>query len=335
MKLKYTEIASALGLSKAAVSLAVNNKPGVSEETRRKVLEFIRKIEENSPAEEEPSRTILFVYFQVNTKHALNGNYPVYTDVFNVFASEAASRHFRFSTVYASDASSKAFALQESMRPDVVAVILFGTIMKKEDYLPFRVLNKPILIYDNEAPDAMRSSVCVDSLTALRLAVNALDPAGTDSVKYIACDEDIYNTEARRKAFVSVMLERGRYVDRDDYIHVDYYSQPAALQLEEYFRSHPLPDCIIAENYTTAIGLLSAMRTMQICIPDRVRIVSIDELPEYVPGKERIWQVRIPHAERAVMLMDLLELELRRRDCVKQRVLAIPTLLEPEFLKQS
>jgi len=38
---KNTEIAEKLGISKTAVSLAINNKPGVSEETRQKVLKMI------------------------------------------------------------------------------------------------------------------------------------------------------------------------------------------------------------------------------------------------------------------------------------------------------
>lgn len=36
-RLKNKEIAEMLGISTAAVSLALNNKPGVSEETRRRV----------------------------------------------------------------------------------------------------------------------------------------------------------------------------------------------------------------------------------------------------------------------------------------------------------
>ena len=37
-KIKNKDIADALGISTAAVSLALNNKPGVSEETRQKVF---------------------------------------------------------------------------------------------------------------------------------------------------------------------------------------------------------------------------------------------------------------------------------------------------------
>ena len=39
MKVTAKELAAVLGISEAAVSMALNNKPGVSTATRRKVLE--------------------------------------------------------------------------------------------------------------------------------------------------------------------------------------------------------------------------------------------------------------------------------------------------------
>ena len=39
MRIKNKDIAEKLGISTTAVSLAINNRPGVSEETRRKVMQ--------------------------------------------------------------------------------------------------------------------------------------------------------------------------------------------------------------------------------------------------------------------------------------------------------
>ena len=41
MRLKNKDIAEQLGISTTAVSLALNNRPGVSEATRRRVLELV------------------------------------------------------------------------------------------------------------------------------------------------------------------------------------------------------------------------------------------------------------------------------------------------------
>ena len=56
-KIKNKDIADALGISTAAVSLALNNKPGVSEETRQKVF-ALANIKASSP---HSSKQLLFV----------------------------------------------------------------------------------------------------------------------------------------------------------------------------------------------------------------------------------------------------------------------------------
>ena len=43
MRIKNKDIAEKLGISTTAVSLAINNRPGVSEETRRKVMQLINQ----------------------------------------------------------------------------------------------------------------------------------------------------------------------------------------------------------------------------------------------------------------------------------------------------
>ena len=54
MKIKMVDVAKRLGISKATVSLAVNGKPGVNEQTRQKVLECIKELEKNNGVFPEP-----------------------------------------------------------------------------------------------------------------------------------------------------------------------------------------------------------------------------------------------------------------------------------------
>ena len=47
MNVKSIDIARALGISKSTVSLALNGKPGVSEQTRQEVLACKKQLEEH------------------------------------------------------------------------------------------------------------------------------------------------------------------------------------------------------------------------------------------------------------------------------------------------
>ena len=62
MKIKAADIARNLNLSKATVSLVLNNKPGVSEKTRRRIFDYIEEVsgktEKKNKEEKAESRNI-------------------------------------------------------------------------------------------------------------------------------------------------------------------------------------------------------------------------------------------------------------------------------------
>lgn len=53
MNVKSIDIARALGISKSTVSLALNGKPGVSEQTRQEVLACKKQLEEHGQCRRE------------------------------------------------------------------------------------------------------------------------------------------------------------------------------------------------------------------------------------------------------------------------------------------
>ena len=53
MRLKAKEIAKELGVSEATVSLALNDRPGINKETKRRILTYIREREEEIRQKEE------------------------------------------------------------------------------------------------------------------------------------------------------------------------------------------------------------------------------------------------------------------------------------------
>lgn len=62
MNIKMADVARYLGISKATVSLAVNGKPGVNEQTRNRILQCIEEMKMNDgkireAAEPKPARS--------------------------------------------------------------------------------------------------------------------------------------------------------------------------------------------------------------------------------------------------------------------------------------
>lgn len=55
MRIKSKEIATALNLSEATVSLALNNRPGVKDETRIKIQNYLSELEIQKGYQEKPN----------------------------------------------------------------------------------------------------------------------------------------------------------------------------------------------------------------------------------------------------------------------------------------
>ena len=53
MRLKAKEIAKELGVSPATVSLALNDRPGINQETKQRILDYIQEREEEIRQEKE------------------------------------------------------------------------------------------------------------------------------------------------------------------------------------------------------------------------------------------------------------------------------------------
>ena len=100
MKIKMVDIARHLGVSKATVSLAVNGKPGVNEETKRMVLECLEEMKKNNgviPVKENivtvsghPVNQMIKVVIVNHSKGIVcNSETDLWSDVLATFDSEA------------------------------------------------------------------------------------------------------------------------------------------------------------------------------------------------------------------------------------------------------
>ena len=94
MNVKSIDIARALGISKSTVSLALNGKPGVSEQTRQEVLACKKQLEEHGAVppgmfsrqpEQRKRQQIKIVKITNGMKNIQGAELDLWTDVNQVF----------------------------------------------------------------------------------------------------------------------------------------------------------------------------------------------------------------------------------------------------------
>ena len=184
MKVKMVDVARHLGISKATVSLAVNGKPGVNEQTRQKVLECIKELENNGgvlpenssfQSPDAPHRLIKVLIINHRKQVVCDPELDLWTEVLRTFDTEARNRGYLYGLSYINETEYETNAVIAECNTELVAgVIVFATEMQPADYPILEKINKPIVLYDYEAPDGKYNSVCIDNESAVKNSLNLL-----------------------------------------------------------------------------------------------------------------------------------------------------------------
>lgn len=336
MKVKMADVARYLGISKATVSLAVNNKPGVNEQTRQKILRCIGEMEQNDgilPKEAPPEpmrafRIIKVVIINHRKQVVCDPELDLWSEVLSTFDAEARKRGYLYGLTYLNETDGNQQEIIEECNLDMVAgVILFGTEAGTADHEVIRRIHKPMVIYDYEMPDGSYSSVCIDNARAVETGLEQIKNSGVQDIRYFSTGKEVYNFQKRREAFQDILLKWGRYPKKEDIVRLGNSIGEITGQAVEYFRTHKAPEAALMENYQVSIGVLTAVRKLGIKVPGELKLVGIDEVPEYIVPDFKLSHVKIPHVERAAVAMSLLDREIRGDWDTKIRVFAVPEFI--------
>ena len=303
MKIKAADIARNLNLSKATVSLVLNNKPGVSEKTRRRIFDYIEEVtgETEKKEEEAESRNIIKVlYIDNNLRFVKNYELDLCPDSLLVFDREARRMGYILSVTYASSEKTEDVerVVREANADNVAGVILYATEMKPEHFPPFRAIRKPMVVYDNDFGNEYHC-VAFGGVEGVRDSVDYLVSRGCRNIKYLANTQDIFNFQQRRAGFRAGLRKNNMVLEQDSIYQLGETTSEVCEAMLKYLEEHELPDAFIMENYQISIGVMRALRQKKISVPQDVSLIGVDEIPDYLTGDILLTSIRMEHLERA------------------------------------
>lgn len=307
MKVKAVEIARKLNISKATVSLALNNKPGVSPATREAIYRCIEEME--TASEKHAKQIVKAIYIQGELdKHA---EMDLWTEVYEGLDRGVKKLGYTLGITYADINSSEeiAQAIKDANEENVAGVILCATDLRPEHEEIARQIRKPLVIHDNDFGPKYHCTV-VDNVTAVRDLVDLLVSRGCRNIKYLGCSVDIYNFRERRAGF-RAGLRKNRLALRDDSIvSMGKNIDEVYKNMLSYLQVNKLPDAFIMDNYQVSIGVMKALKELHISVPRDVSLVGIDEIPSLVMSDYMLTTLRVHHKAKGQALLMLLEQEM-------------------------
>lgn len=279
--MKNIEIAKKLQISPAAVSLALNNKAGVSEETRRKVLALkessLMSDVEQLDAFKGKASLGMFCY---QMDRAILAENPFFGAILS-YLSESADQNGYQLNIQISTEKSLLEQIAGMNCSGCSGYFIFASKLTYEDIKIIKSnLNVPYVLIDAYFAENGVDCVLPDNRCGLRQAVGYALSMGHKEIGFIGSDFYCSNFRDRRVYFRQYMEEFG-LTFQEEYLYSLRLDIEAAREdmLNILKSSRRLPTILIASNDILAMGAMDAIKEYGYSIPDDISIIGFDNLP--------------------------------------------------------
>ena len=282
MPITAKEIARRLGLSEAAVSLALNNRPGVSTSTRQLVWDTAKELgydftRNHFKTQRSRGAVLLLKYMKTG---ALSHDGPYFTHL--IEGARTGCRRSGLSleirTVYEDERiEDQLYTLEQEKW---AGLILLATEMDRTSLRHFDAFKLPIILLDAQIEGARFDSVSIHNDQGAVMAVSHLIAKTRALPGYLHSSYASPNFEARFTGFYRGVRQHGMST-ASCVLHLLSPSEEGAYaDMKEHLRhGEALARCYFADSDAIAAGAMRALQEAGYRIPEDVAVVGFDDLP--------------------------------------------------------
>ncbi len=330
MKVKAVDIARKLNISKATVSLALNHRPGVSQQTKDAVFQCLAELEEKAA---EPHAKQMIKVIVVRGELWKNEEMDLWTDFYEAMDKSIRKMGYTLNLTFVKMGSSDLEqAIEDANDENIAGVMVSATEFQPDDFAVLERIKKPVVIYDNDAGDKYHCLV-IGNMAAVRDAVDLLVSRGCRNIKYLGNSVDIYNFRERKAGFRAGLRKNRLELKKDSIMQVGKNINEIYEYMLSYLQTNKLPDAFIMDNYQVSVGVMKALKALNISVPQDVSLIGVDELPSFVMADYNLMTIKVDHSERIQALMLFLEQEIQGNLSSKFKIFSNCELMQGNSVK--
>ncbi|HEY5560318.1 MAG TPA: LacI family DNA-binding transcriptional regulator [Clostridiaceae bacterium] len=330
MAIKIKDIARMANVSEATVSLALNGKEGVKEETKRKVIEIAREVGYTPSA-----------YAQGLAKRISETIGLIVPDIENPYFGRLVRcidknvREYGYKLVIA--ISDENIEREKAIVKDFISKRVEGIIIaplsganQPKDYLD--ELNKnsiPCVFVTSYYPELDASCVMVDLEEGTYKLVQYLLDLGHRDIFFLAGAPQVIATEQRVRGYIKAFEEKGIDVDKSKLIECRKFDFDEAYNTTFSLvgtRKKNI-DAIITMNDIMALGVLRALDEQNIKVPEDISLCGYDNVIFSSISLIPITTVNQDIDRMALAVTNILFDEMKNKERNKLRILIKPELV--------
>jgi len=272
------ELARRLGLSKASVSYALNGQPGVSAQTRDRVLELARELQwyPSSSARALSGARAGVVGVVLSRDPDLIGTEPYYMLVISGIESVLIHTEYALLLRMVSGETGRDLAVYERWAGErrVDGVMLFDQRRADPRLALVQLLGLPAVLHGAPGPEVGIRSVIPDERADADRVVEHLHGLGHRRVVHLTGPFDLLHEERRDELVREAAARRGMVVDT---IEADYTMDTAHRLVTAHLRRGRDATAWIVSNDVMALGAVRAAVAEGVDVPGQVSVLSWDD----------------------------------------------------------
>jgi LacI family transcriptional regulator len=300
-----TEIAKLANVSKSSVSLVLNNKPGVSEKTRTKVLGIIKKYRyrPNQIAQSlagGETKSIGLIVKEIDN--------PYFGRLMRGVYDACSKLGYTVLLGSSEQSTSKESEIIRTMMSKRVDGLIISPLQSEDaDYSYLVDLTKdayPLVILGS-MPNFATNSVDIDNFAAAFDAASYLIRHGHKDIVHLAGTSG--HGLKRLEGFRAALQEHGLPMQKNSIVQVAPYAPNGYQAGKELFSGRTCPpSAVFCYNDLVAIGLMNALHDLGIDVPGSVSIMGFDDIDIADYLRIPLTTVRMPAYEIGTSAADLL-----------------------------
>lgn len=279
MNVTIKDIAEKANVSISTVSKALNNKAGVSEFTRQKILNISKDMNYFQSRSTNNIKT-QNIGFLMTRRHIPLFHNPFYSRVISGVEIEVEKHEYNllFSTIKLENLNSEEIP-RIITQNKIDGLILTGADINNELIKNIEQLNFPTVLVDNYIKSPILDCIVSDNYHGAITAVKYLIDKGHTNIGFAGGPLSHISFEERFRAYKMEILEK-ELPFNENYIkiHSEITPNMGTELAEEFLQEDELPSAIFAANDDIAIGLLQTFKNQNINIPEDVSLIGFDDI---------------------------------------------------------
>lgn len=317
MRLRNKDIAKQLGISVTSVSLALNGRPGVSQETRRRVLELVGSSARRSIHElDDVGASRGAVVFSVHKKHGeVMNDKPFFARLAESAQVMAQSLGYTVTLAHyvAPQDVGQYMNFIRSMNP--VGVLVEATEIEAGDLALYQKLDVPLVLIDSSFDLVPVDAVELDNQVSVLRALEYVYKMGHREIGWLQGVPSINNFAHRLDGFMKSVREFRLEAFNHPVVPLRCQVETAYADMKAFLANPPegfvMPTCFLADLDYIAIGAMNALEEAGYRIPQDISMVGYDDVPLSGVADPPLTTTRVNRGDAGEVAMRILDDRIR------------------------